>query len=78
MTIHLNGSEEVNIKDKDNRFQEITINGIDFKLPDGTTQKGRMIIPNGRFDPAMSVDVSKLVAYADNVDKSLWTLELKE
>lgn len=78
MILHLNGSEEVNIKDKDNGFQEITINGIDLKLPDGTTQKSRMVIPNSRFEPAMSVNVSKLEAYADNVDKSLWTLELKE
>ena len=78
MVIHLNGSEKVNIKDKDNGFQEITIDGIDFKLSDGTTRKGRMVIPNSRFDPAMSVDVSKLEAYADNVDKSLWTIELKE
>lgn len=78
MIIHLNGSEEINIKDKSNGFQEITINGIDLRLSDGTIQKGRMIIPNSRFDPAMSLDVGKLEAYADNVDKSLWTLELKE
>lgn len=74
MTIHLNGTEEVNIKDKDNGFQDITINGLDYQQSDGTIRKVNIIFPNAKID----ADTRNIITYADNVDKSLWTLELEE
>ena len=74
MIIHLNGSEEIKIKDKDNGFQDIAINGLDYQQSDGTIRKVNVILPNVKID----VDTKNILAYADKIDKSLWTLELSE
>lgn len=74
MILHLNGTEEIKVINKDNGFQDITINGLNYQQSDGTIRKVNVILPNVKINS----DIKDILVYVDEVDKSLWTLELEE
>lgn len=74
MVFHLNDAEDIKIIDKDNGFQDIIINGINYQQKDGTIKKVNITLPNVK----LNLKEKTLMAYANEIDKSLWTLELED
>lgn len=74
MIFQLNGTEDIKITNKDNNFQDITINGLDYQEADGTIRKVNVILPNAK----LNLEEKTLIAYANEIDKSSWALELED
>lgn len=78
MILNLNGSEKISMQDNDNGYKDIIIDGIDFKLADGTTKKVKMVFPCAKFDSDGLINADNFKVFADNIDKFLWAVELTE